>query len=332
MPEQTLREARPRKPRPLELACRLETGVIGLLVGQERSVVLHAEAACQLLVGALPRLPMAFELEAGQIEPLHGVEVSPHGAFDAARHSEVCCNDHGSVDDLLELALFIARPAAEQLVLDVHALDLRIPGEDPEGSGIGSELIVGVSELRAVDVIDTLHEVDLRSDFVVHFGIQLVEPGGFLHKALAEHQKHGTLDVVPFFEAARCLCPDGPCRGDAESGRPEDHTEIRPDAGILVSKHDELEALVRHVEGKVGVDVHHALLEVFVSATHSKGSVGVRVPIREELGKLLFVPCKEEVCKLVVVHRISVRRVSYPKVGCVGDVASVYWSLHLLRD
>ena len=212
---------------------------------------------------------------------------------------------------------------AKKLVANVLPFDVRVGGEYAQRSRIGAKLVVGVTELRAHVVVHRVHAVELRADLVIYHGIELVEVDRPLVRALAEHEEDGTLDVVARLEPACGLRPNGPRGGNLESRCPENHAEVGPDPCILVGKHDHLQTVVRHVRGEIGVDVHHAVLELFVRALYCQGRPAVGIPIGEEAWKVLFVPGEKKVCELVVVDGIRVGRIGDPQVGRVVDGAGV---------
>ena len=86
-----------------------------------------------------------------------------------------------------------------------------------------------------------------------------------------------------------------------------------------MGEHHHLQALLGGMGRQVGVDFHHAPLEILPRPPHRQGGPSVCVPFREETGKMFFVPGQKKVRQLVVVHRVGVGRIGDPEVGGVGD-------------
>ena len=79
-----------------------------------------------------------------------------------------------------------------------------------------------------------------------------------------------------------------------------------------MGEHDHLHAVVRHVFGKILVDLHHGAAEVFSIAPHREFGSGIGDPLGKSFDESLVIPSEEEVAEFMIVYGVSVRRICDP--------------------
>jgi len=252
-----------------ELAGGLEAHGIGFRAFVKVGVLTHTKTLGQLLIRPGTGLAVAFQFQALQVQTLCGSQALPMELVETARDEVVGGDFHGAVDHLLELGFFIPRPFAEQFMADVHALDVSKLGQHAQSGGIGGELVVGVAEVGFGFIIQRCHAVQLPLHLILDQGVNLVQPCRALFRTFPQHQIDGALDVVALLDAT-CggLGADSPGGGDLEAAGPQDHAQVAPYRRILVGELHQLQAVVRHLVGQPGVDVHHGMLEILARALH----------------------------------------------------------------
>ena len=125
------------------------------------------------------------------------------------------------------------------------------------------------------------------------------------------------MDVAAFFQIRRGFGGDVPRSDNLETRSPEDAYQVAPDSGVLMREHHALHTVVGHVLGHRLVGGDHTASEVFVSTSDGQCTARIPHPVIERLGRALTQPSDEELCNLVVVHRIGIRRISDPEFGVV---------------
>ena len=95
-------------------------------------------------------------------------------------------------------------------------------------------------------VVQLVHGVELTHHLGLDLGVDLVEEGDLAGGLLAQDEQDGSLHVVAVFESAVGLGDDAPRACDAQAGCPEDQGQVRPDPGVLVGEHHDLQAVVGH--------------------------------------------------------------------------------------
>ena len=243
-------------------------GAVGLVAFQQRFDVGHAKATRQLFVHALAALAPALDVERTQVVALHQAEVSP-GVVQTSGDERVAGNAQRALNHGLKVALLALGAHSKHLVLHVFAVQVAVLRQHLQGSGVGGQLVIGIVEVGLTAFVQRLHAGNLALHLVFDQRVHLVQKTGFVGHALSQHQADGALHVVAFFQSnGFCFCADCPGGCGFKARRPKDHAQVGPDRRVLVREHDHLQAVVRHVEGQVFVDIHHRAAEVFSIAAH----------------------------------------------------------------
>jgi len=188
--------------------------------GEEVVVVTEAEASGEFLIGSGALLTATFEVEAFEVEAFGGAEGAPDGAVDAGRDEVVAGDADGVGDRSFERGRFLAPGAgAREFAGDVDVLDSAVAGEDAEGGGVGSKLVIGIAEVGGVGVgiVEGVHGIELALHLVLDLGIDLIEKGDLFAGLLAENEEDGALDVVALLKAASFCCDAPRCEKTASS-------------------------------------------------------------------------------------------------------------------
>lgn len=84
-----------------------------------------------------------------------------------------------------------------------------------------------------------------------------------------------------------------------------------------------LDAIIRHMLGKIPVYLNHGTPKFFAVATHGKLSSGIASPFGKYIGEPLFMPGQEKVAEFMIVDGVCVGRISNPDVAGFAEIASV---------
>ena len=306
-----------------ELRSGLQPGFVRLAGADQGAVVAHAEAAGELLVDPGAVVAVALDFEPLQVELLLGSELPPQMRGQAVRHEGVARRLHRVLDDPFDGIVFARAPLARELVGDVDVLNGAVLRQDAQCRGVGCELVVRVGEVRGLAVIEFQHRVELPLDLRLDLWNHLVEKRRLVGSLLAQHHQNRTLDVVACLERRFGLRGDGPRGCDAEARSPENQGKVGPHGRILVREHDDLEAIVRHVDSEIAVAVHHALAELTAGAFDGEGAFAIGIPIRKQFNQDVIRPRKQYFRELMVVYGIGVRRISKPTVATRGHLPCI---------